>query len=600
MGLKSFKNFFLSESASQDAAMVFLKKNIPDDVDLRNEIYRLDRSPSKGDVPAIFSLYKQSENLDVLGQYLKQYYSFKSQNRIKRLNPDYLKFTEEIDKIAAKKSNSLQKTKVNRDINSEDLLVDNEEIQILKAHNKNACIQYGAGYSFCISRPGGGNMYYGYRLNQASTFYFIFFKKVPHSDPKHIMVLDKNKNGWMVTYADNDTQSIDWEDVVEDFPILKQYEKLFIVNPFTDEELARAQRVNFFKKSPSLKNFNELNYEEKGQALSELIDLPDYIFETLDSNLRNEYISSGGNLTKLQTYSLIPKEIERYKKVRAQVVPNLPEKNYKFNEFDIEIPFIQQKIKEDHVLAIDHIKKKSASPDSGQHYYLSNLLLVQLPSLHKLTEQDSLDIVNCQLTSLRGCPKKLWAFHCVDNPSLESLEGGPEKVTTSYDCTKNGLTSLKGAPKIVGTEFNCSDNALTTLEGGPEQVSRYDCSSNRLISLKGAPEKVGVLDCSFNLLKSLKDGPKWITNILDIGANSIEDVEHVPLILSEKTKKVRLFSDYGDDRLYGVMSVSLKISHLLIDSLNKKLKAFVDAHPDFTIAESVFKKFDNLLKEYGG
>lgn len=607
-----FKNYYqtIFESTSQENSLKYLKKFVPNE-EIAKKLWDMDQTPSKGDVPNIVRLYQQSNDLNTLNLYLQKYYKFKKTGILRSIDPNFIRFTEKIDALEAKKANSLTKVKVDKTINPEDVLVDNEEIQILKAHNKNACIQYGAGYTFCISRPGGGNLYHGYRSNSHSTFYFIFFKKTPEHDPRHIMVLDRHQYGWMVTYADNDTQSTEWEDIIEEFPILKQYEKLFVNNPLTDEEKIRASKVDLFKQNPSIPSFNKLNYEEKAQALSEVINLPDYIFTLLDSDLRNEFISSGANLTRLQINSLTPKEIERYKKVRNNLVPHIAySKEYKFNKFDIDIPVIKQKIKNDHETAIK--KLENANPEgldrnSGKYYTLSNLILIQLPNLSHLTERDSLHLENCHLESLEGCPKKLWDFYCVNN-NLENLEGGPEETFASYTCSKNGLTSLKGGPKKVGTQFYCRENKLTNLEGGPKEIGvMYDCSSNELTSLKGAPEVVTIFNCSFNKLTSLKDGPKIVQKSMDIAGNpSLTDVENVPLFLTKDIdvkKRIRRFSDwlYGNDkRLYGIQSSipSTKLEIEFIDNLNKKLEEYIKDKPEYEIVdESVFPRFNGLVSK---
>lgn len=598
-----FKNYYqtIFESTSQENSLKYLKKFVPNE-EIAKKLWDMDQTPSKGDVPNIVRLYQQSNDLNTLNLYLQKYYKFKKTGILRSIDPNLIRFTEKIDALEAKKANSfLPRVKVDKKINPEDILVDNEEIQILKAHNKNACIQYGAGYTFCISRPGGGNLYHGYRSNSHSTFYFIFFKKTPDDDPKHIMVLDHHQNGWMVTYADNDTKSAQWGDIIKEFPILKQYKKLFINNPLTDEEMRRAYRVNTFKQTTGIQEFNALSYDEKAQALSEMTDLPDFFFTKLDSNLRNEFISSGANLTQLQVNSLTPKEIERYKKVRTQIVPHLLK--YKFNKFDVDIPSIKQRIQDDYESALAESRSPSPNGLSSMRYSFIDLLLLKLPDLSHVKETDSLFISNCQLQSLENCPKKLDEFYCVGN-QLENLEGGPEEVRLSYTCRNNGLTSLKGSPKKVGTAFYCDENELKSLEGGPEKVGfRYDCSLNQLVSLKGAPEITAGFHCGFNKLTSLKDGPKIITKFLDFTANPITDVTNVPLFLTDevtKDKKIRYFSHWDDNRISGLIStIPSRLADQFIDNLNKKLEEYIKDKPEYEIVdESAFPQFHGLLSKH--
>ena len=147
-----FKNYYqtIFESTSQENSLKYLKKFVPNE-EIAKKLWDMDQTPSKGDVPNIVRLYQQSNDLNTLNLYLQKYYKFKKTGILRSIDPNFIRFTEKIDALEAKKANSLTKVKVDKTINPEDVLVDNEEIQILKAHNKNACIQYGAGYTYCIS-----------------------------------------------------------------------------------------------------------------------------------------------------------------------------------------------------------------------------------------------------------------------------------------------------------------------------------------------------------------------------------------------------------------------------------------------------------------
>jgi hypothetical protein len=128
----------------------------------------------------------------------------------------------------------------------------------------------GRGYSFCIGQP-GNTMYKTYRDSQSSTFYFIVdrnrFKKnedgsVNLDDPLHIVVLDRSKNGFILTDADNDTGRISeyGEDIDGYIGYLKSkgvpVNKL-VNRPKTDQEqkedellVQQNQSLEWFKKLP--------------------------------------------------------------------------------------------------------------------------------------------------------------------------------------------------------------------------------------------------------------------------------------------------------------------------------------------------------------
>lgn len=57
------------------------------------------------------------------------------------------------------------------------------------------------------------------------------------------------------------------------------------------------------------------------------------------------------------------------------------------------------------------------------------------------------------------------------------------------------LTTLKGCPVLIDGWFSCNDNRLTTLKYGPKRVqikrqfnTNYECNGNILTSLKGLPK----------------------------------------------------------------------------------------------------------------
>lgn len=75
----------------------------------------------------------------------------------------------------------------------------------------------------------------------------------------------------------------------------------------------------------------------------------------------------------------------------------------------------------------------------------------------EMTLDGYLNISKTNLTSLKGCPKKVSSgFYCSYCKSLTSLEGAPKEVGGIFDCSNcKSLTSLEGAPKKVGMNFYC-------------------------------------------------------------------------------------------------------------------------------------------------
>ena len=127
----------------------------------------------------------------------------------------------------------------------------------------------------------------------------------------------------------------------------------------------------------------------------------------------------------------------------------------------------------------------------------------------------SLDISRNNLTSLKGCAKYVnGSFYCNHN-KLKNLIGGPigvKEYTVSsegkgghfsdfiyeYDCKYNELTSLEGAPKKVLDIFNCVHNKIKSLEFCPSSMKKLYCFNNELSNLDFCPEKLEILSCRSN------------------------------------------------------------------------------------------------------
>ena len=233
----------------------------------------------------------------------------------------WIELTEVIHaaKAASEQKKDFKKANVEGVANADDIVADDENVTIYRGDSQDKCVLYGRGYGFCISRSAGGNMFNNYRLGKDSTFYFIFFKKKSPEENDHIMVLDHTKNGYEWTFNDNRTEPVEggWDEIVRSYPELAKYKDLLSNKKLTEEERVSAQRLKQFSDAPTLQKFKEFTYKEQAQALKSIVDLPDEIWNVLDSTLRNEFISIGPNLTKHQADNLKPNEATRYKKTRA-------------------------------------------------------------------------------------------------------------------------------------------------------------------------------------------------------------------------------------------------------------------------------------------
>ena len=392
----------------------------------------------------------------------------------------------------------------------ENIIENNNEILILRGDDEHKCVKYGKGYSFCISRPRGGNTYGPYRTSKASTFYFIFFKNIPKSDPKHIMVLDRTQHGWEWTFADNNTQEIKggWNELIENFPVLSKYENELVNKPMTPEEEEFNAKSRSFAYQPTLEQLNKFSYQEKAHVLKHGMLLPVDLFDSLDEYLRNEWVSVGPDMSKEIFNKLSSNERERFLKVRKQVISQRgAESTFDMMIINNDPVFKQELIHQSNVVlvqALEDIRAQAASSDEPIHINLGGGMeeelnphhvkfLFNLPDLSDLNGKiETFNVSRTHLTSLKGLPAGVKMVVC-DHNQLTSLEGLPAGIETVY-CDTNQLTSLKGLPSSVNT-VDCSNNQLTSLEGLPAGLEVLICINNQLTSLKGLPAGVKMVDC---------------------------------------------------------------------------------------------------------
>jgi hypothetical protein len=122
---------------------------------------------------------------------------------------------------------------------NDDLIYDQNGLTILRGDLREKCIQYGQGYSWCISRRDASNMFYTYRMRKDEpVFYFVFDKNRPQTDVWHAVVIyvDKYRNYHVATADNPGDQQMDWNIILRYQPRLKGLESLFKSQPLTAEE----------------------------------------------------------------------------------------------------------------------------------------------------------------------------------------------------------------------------------------------------------------------------------------------------------------------------------------------------------------------------
>ena len=407
-----------------------------------------------------------------------------------------------VDSFVSTKA-KLGEVKITSDQN---LVYDKDGIRVFKGSDKESCIKYSTGYTFCIgSKDKDRNMYDNYRSRHGGgTPYFVINQNLPTSHNYHLSVVYKfgaKDDYFNVTDATNDygnEQEFDSKQEFKEF-----YEEEFEVD-------LNNEFVEVFKADP--------------------LDVAKEVIKAIDKG--DHYLSKGGvhlKGLKLTTIKLFDKPwiVEGDFNCADNQLTSLEGAPQKVGgSFDcdgnrlISLKGVPQKVGGDFYCHDNQLTSLEGAPQEvGGNFSCSSNQLSSLKGAPRRVE-DGFYCYNNQLTSLEGAPQIVGRdFYCYNN-QLISLKGAPQVVGAYFDCVNNKLTSLEGAPQKIDGNFNCSSNQLTSLKGAPQEVSgNFSCASNQLTSLEGAPKEVGVhFICQNNQLTSLKGAPQKVGG--DFGCSS--------------------------------------------------------------------------------
>jgi hypothetical protein len=149
----------------------------------------------------------------------------------------------------------------------EGAIYDRDNLMIYKGDAKPKCIQYGQGYSWCISRADSSNLYTRYRFfGSEPVFYFVFDKDRSKDDPLHAVVIHvDNKNNYRITTSRNDgDRNVSWQEITKQLPKLAPLQSLFKPQPVSDEE--RSDYQKYGKRMPD-EVVNQYTYAEKAKYI---------------------------------------------------------------------------------------------------------------------------------------------------------------------------------------------------------------------------------------------------------------------------------------------------------------------------------------------
>jgi len=142
--------------------------------------------------------------------------------------------------------------------------------------------------------------------------------------------------------------------------------------------------------------------------------------------------------------------------------------------------------------------------------------------INSFVTNGAVEIVNKDIKTLKGLPKKVKSLTITSNSYLDDLSNGPEEVIGAVTLNKVWIKSLKGCPKA--RELNIWNlHELTSLEGIPDGIETLtirDCP--KLVSLKHLPKTISKLSITYCPIWSLEDLPLSLLSLslhgVDLGS----------------------------------------------------------------------------------
>lgn len=146
---------------------------------------------------------------------------------------------------------------------NDDMIYNRNNLKIIKGDLREKCIQYGQGYTWCISRADASNMFFTYRMRlDEPMFYFVFDLDKPRDDEWHAVVIYIDNQGtYRVATATNPgDKQMTWDEIVRYQPKLQGLQKLFVHQPLTSQERSDYEK---YGRLASLEQYNQFSLKEK-------------------------------------------------------------------------------------------------------------------------------------------------------------------------------------------------------------------------------------------------------------------------------------------------------------------------------------------------
>lgn len=324
--------------------------------------------------------YTKFNKIEALGKKTYEYYyneferlkklyplkTFQDANTILKLNisqpnnlPTYQTFKQMESMVDYIKSTTqkAEKIEVNPDwdieIKGGKVIYKDKDLIISQSVSREACIKYGTGYGWCISRS-EGSMFGSYRYKDElkPTFYFVkdiqrtkkelgIFGNVAKSvksktgfdDKYHFFVIQVPFNvkvndiyyeQYIVTSSNNDGDDLmSWEQIVNIQPKLKGKQELFVPIDYSKDEKTILKK--FKDLTATDEQFIKLSRDEKEKYLEINVetfgDLTYNMFISLPEDLQKQYIGMGlGFDDDMMKYIKSKPELEKYRKKVVKVL----------------------------------------------------------------------------------------------------------------------------------------------------------------------------------------------------------------------------------------------------------------------------------------
>ena len=395
-------------------------------------------------------------------------------------------------------------------------IYDDDNLLIFKPSGKEQCIKLANGRSWCISKSGGGNMYYNYRLGHNLTIYYVIDKDKPFGDLNYAVVILVEPYGGGKRIADGQNMSGGysghkreaWTTIVSKVPKLKGKEHLFVADPLSQEE---QKELNDYKNTTINKDaIKELGSEQAAEMWLEIAS-PDLtyrgngneIYSNFTENLRHKYLGLGMDLTAEMINNSEPSVLKYYaaRKLQGLMEKSLGQLN------DTDIAFINSPIMRDNkkklrekfsgqlagVSSSGYVGLEYPKDDNSKYVALfgfddffehipTNTTMIQMEntskstialdipaSIGKLTELKTLIIDNMVKSipeSIGNC-SKLKFINLPNNPQLESIpEAFGELYCLNFFSTENSNPSMRIPKKLE--EYMTEDEGFWFINFPPE------------------------------------------------------------------------------------------------------------------------------------